>query len=60
MNAKITPFAPRDVDRRRDEDRDMLPPLPEHVIEQLADLWCELLLADLERHPLEPPMRRAS
>jgi hypothetical protein len=35
-------------------------PLPENVIEQLAELWCEALLANLRRHPIGQPMRRAS
>lgn len=35
-------------------------PLPEDVVEQLAELWCEALLANLRRHPIEPPMRKAS
>jgi len=27
-------------------------PMPEHIIEQLADLWCEVLLESLNRHPV--------
>jgi hypothetical protein len=34
--------------------------LPEAVIEQLAELWCEALLANLRRHPVTRPGRRAS
>lgn len=36
-----------------------MPPLSEAAIEQLAELWCEVLLENLRRHPIEP-MRRAS
>lgn len=34
-------------------------PLPDAVVEQLADLWCEALLANLQRHPIEG-LKRAS
>jgi hypothetical protein len=34
----------------------MMPPLPEPVIEQLADLWCELILANLRGHPPAAPL----
>ena len=34
--------------------------LPESVIEQLAELWCEALLANLRRHPLARPLSSAS
>jgi hypothetical protein len=36
---------------RKDEPR-IIQPLPEAVIEHLAELWCEALLANLQRHPL--------
>ena len=42
------------------ETRKMRRPLPESTIEQLADLWCEALLANLRRHPIEPPQRKVS
>ena len=35
-------------------------PLPESVIEQLAELWCEALLANLRRHPVARPISSAS
>jgi hypothetical protein len=35
-------------------------PLPDSVVEQLAELWCEALLANLLRHPVEPSLKRAS
>jgi hypothetical protein len=35
-------------------------PLPDVVVEQLAELWCEALLANLQRHPIEPSLKRAS
>ena len=34
--------------------------VPEAVIEQLAELWCEALLTNLRRHPIEPAVQRAS
>lgn len=34
-------------------------PLPEAVVERLADLWCEALLANLQRRPIEG-LKRAS
>jgi hypothetical protein len=37
-----------------------MPPLPEAVIEQLAELWCEAILSNLRRHPIQPEIRRAS
>lgn len=38
----------------------MRQPLPEEVVEQLARLWCEALLANLRRHPIEPSARKVS
>lgn len=35
-------------------------PLPDAVVEQLAELWCEALLANLRRHPIPHPLSRAS
>jgi hypothetical protein len=35
-------------------------PWPESVIEQLAELWCEALLANLRRHPVPRPVSSAS
>jgi hypothetical protein len=29
-------------------------PLPESVVEQLAELWCEVFMANLQRHPIAP------
>jgi hypothetical protein len=29
-------------------------PLPDSVIEQLAELWCDVFLANLRRHPIQP------
>jgi hypothetical protein len=29
-------------------------PLPESVIEQLAELWCDVFMANLRRHPIPP------
>ena len=37
-----------------------MPPLTEAMIEQLAELWCEALLANLRRHPIEPNIRKVS
>ena len=31
--------------------------LPEAVVEQLAELWCEALLANLRRHPIQHTRR---
>jgi hypothetical protein len=42
-----------------DGEARMMPPLPEPLIEQLAELWCEALLANLRRHPIEG-LKRAS
>jgi hypothetical protein len=42
------------------EELDVLPPLPDAIIEQLAELWCEALLANLRRHPIQPEIRKAS
>lgn len=42
--ANVAAFTPRPPARQ---------PLPEHVIEALAELWCEALLANLRRHPIE-------
>jgi hypothetical protein len=35
-------------------------PLSDALVEQLAELWCEALLANLRRHPIQPSIRRAS
>jgi hypothetical protein len=35
-------------------------PLPDVVVEQLAELWCDVLLGDLQRHPIEHPIQHAS
>lgn len=36
-------------------------PLPEAVVEQLAELWCDVLVANLRRHPIEEPaLKQAS
>ena len=35
-------------------------PLPESAVEQLAELWCQALLANLRRHPIQAPIRHAS
>ena len=35
-----------------ERERRVGPPLPEHVVDRLAELWCEALLANLLRHPL--------
>ena len=40
-------------------DVPMRRPLPESVVEKLAELWCEALLANLQRHPIEG-LKRAS
>lgn len=37
---------------RASENSRIMPPLPESLIEQLAELWCEALLANIRRHPL--------
>jgi hypothetical protein len=34
--------------------------LPEDLIERLAEFWCEALLANLRRHPIEPSEQKAS
>jgi hypothetical protein len=35
--------------------------MPEELVERLADLWCEVLLANLRRHPIVvPPEERTS
>lgn len=33
-------------------DRRNIPPMPEHIVEELADLWCAVLLESLRRHPI--------
>jgi hypothetical protein len=33
--------------------------LPQDVVERLADLWCDALLANLRRHPIVPPSKGA-
>jgi hypothetical protein len=40
-----------EVGTREDEPR-IMRPLPEDVIERLADLWCEALLANMRRRPI--------
>jgi hypothetical protein len=37
-----------------------LPRLPDALVEQLAELWCEALLANLQRYPIQPEIRKAS
>jgi hypothetical protein len=37
-----------------------IPPMPEAMIERLSDLWVEVLLADIERHPVSGIVRKAS
>ena len=37
----------------------IMPPLSETIIERLAELWCEALLANLRRHPI-PALQRVS
>jgi hypothetical protein len=39
----------------REDERRMIRPLPDDVIERLAELWCEALLANLRR---DPPVKR--
>jgi hypothetical protein len=36
------------------------PPLPDAVVEQLAEFWCEAILANLRRHPIAAPERQVS
>lgn len=48
-----------DIGSARSEAR-IMPPLPESIIEQLAELWCEALLANLRRHPLPTALQRGS
>ena len=36
----------------REDGRRIMRPLPDDVIERLADLWCEALLANLRRQPV--------
>ena len=42
---------PPEAGSRQDEPR-IMQPLPEDVIERLADLWCEAILANMRRRPL--------
>lgn len=45
---------------RHDADARIMRPMPEETIDRLADLWCEALLANLRRHPVSEPLKRAS
>lgn len=54
--SKLLPWRARDAA----PDERNIPPMPEAMIERLSDLWVEVLLADLERHPVKPLMQRAS
>jgi hypothetical protein len=51
MDPLIIPATPNTVPSRQ---------LPDSVIEQLAELWCEALLANLRRHPVARPISTAS
>ena len=34
--------------------------LPEDLIEHLAELWCEVLLENMRRHPIEASERKGT
>lgn len=36
----------------REDGARIMRPLPEPAIEQLAELWCDVFMANLRRHPL--------
>jgi hypothetical protein len=55
-SANVLPWRDRGAAQPRGSN---IAPLPEPVIEQLADLWCEVLLESLRRRPIES-MQKAS
>jgi hypothetical protein len=45
---------------RPDPEARIMTALPDSVVEQLAELWCEALLTNLRKHPVQPSLKRAS